>query len=81
MTGVRVVTQGRRLSGSFKPQKRTDERDVPYYWIKLAYEIGALNPGTDLEAVHERAVSICPIMLDMTAHRFHAKLKSVFEDE
>ena len=69
-TGTRVTTQGRRLPGSFRPVRRVDERNFPYYWIKLAYEIGDLEEGTDLQAIAERAISVTPMQLDLTSNPF-----------
>src|SRR5258708_1120063 len=40
---TRVTTQGRRLPGSFRPVRRIDERDFPYYWLKLTYKTGELE--------------------------------------
>src|ERR1700734_2447767 len=40
---TRVTSQGRRLPGSFRPVRRVDERDFPYYWIKLTYNTGELE--------------------------------------
>jgi 5'-nucleotidase len=70
VTGTRVTTQGRRMPGSFQPVRRVDARDFPYYWIKLAYQTGDLEPGTDLHAIAENAVSITPMHLDLTANSF-----------
>lgn len=78
VTGTRVTSQGRRLPGSFQPARRVDERDVPYYWIKLAYQTGDLEPGTDLHAVAENAISITPMQLDLTAHSFRHYLGRAF---
>ena len=66
VTGTRITTQGRRPPGTFTPVRRIDERHVPYYWIKIAYTAGGHEPGTDLEAVRDGAVSITPLQLDMT---------------
>ncbi len=74
VTGVRTVTQGQRPPGSFLPDRRVDGRDVPYYWIKLAYTDGNIHPGTDLEAIRDNAVSVCPIQLNMTDHAFRQRL-------
>lgn len=78
VTGVRVVAQGQRPPGSFLPDRRVDGRDVPYYWIKLAYTDGGFDPGTDLEAIRDKAVSVCPIQLNMTDHAFRQRLKPKF---
>jgi 5'-nucleotidase len=74
VTGTRVTTQGRRLPGSFRPVRRVDERNFPYYWIKLAYEVGSLEDGADLLAIAENAVSVTPMHLDLTAHAFRRTL-------
>jgi len=78
VTGVRVTRQGRRPPGSFKPQRRIDERYVPYYWIKIAHAEGGYEPGTDLEAIRDGAVSITPLQLDMTDHAMAKHLMSAF---
>ncbi|HYA72801.1 MAG TPA: 5'/3'-nucleotidase SurE, partial [Roseiarcus sp.] len=74
-----VTTQGRRLPGSFKPVRRVDERDFPYYWIKLTYQNGDLEAGTDLEAIDQRAVSITPMQMDLTAASFRHYLDRAFK--
>jgi 5'-nucleotidase len=78
VTGLKVVSQGQRPPGSFKPDARVDARRVPYYWIKLDYTEGGLDAGTDLAAIHAGAVSICPIQLNMTAWNFHKQLAAQF---
>ena len=79
VTGIRVVTQGQRPPGSFVPEGRVDGRDVPYYWIKLAYKHGGFEPGSDLEAIRDNAVSVSPVQLNMTAERFRAELVRWFD--
>jgi 5'-nucleotidase len=78
VTGTRVTTQGRRLPGSFRPVRRIDERDFPYYWIKLAYEVGSLEEGTDLAATAENAISVTPMQLDLTSNSFRHYLDRTF---
>ena len=78
VTGVEVTTQGRRMPGSFRPVRRVDERAVPYYWIKLAYEVGDLEAGTDLSAIARNAVSVTPMQMDLTASGFRHYLDGVF---
>ncbi|OQY25919.1 MAG: 5'/3'-nucleotidase SurE [Candidatus Cloacimonetes bacterium 4572_55] len=45
--------------------KREDPRGQAYYWIGGTPECQFL-PGTDLEAVHHKKISITPLHLDMT---------------
>jgi 5'-nucleotidase len=76
---VRVTTQGRRLPGSFRPVRRVDEREFPYYWIKMTYKTGALEVGTDLRAIADNEVSVTPMHLDLTSSAFHRYLNHAFE--
>ena len=78
VTGVRVTTQGQRLPGSFSPVAGRDGRGAPYYWIKIEYDIGAPAADTDLAAIRDKAVSITPLQLDMTAYPFAERLKALF---
>lgn len=80
VTGTRITTQGQRLPGSFRPMKRIDGRNVPYYWIKSAYSVGTLEAETDLSAIAGNAVSITPLQLDMTAHSFRHYLGQAFAE-
>jgi 5'-nucleotidase len=73
-----MTTPGRRLPGSFRPVRRVDERNFPYCWIKLAYETGALEPGSDLAAIADKAISVTPMQLDLTSNGFRHYLDGVF---
>jgi len=77
---TRVTTQGRRLPGSFRPVRRVDERDFPYYWIKLAYKTAELEAGTDLHAIAENDVSVTPMHLDFTSTAFCHILDRAFKE-
>jgi 5'-nucleotidase len=76
---ARVTTQGRRLPGSFRPVRRVDERDFPYYWIKMTYNTGALEVGTDLHTIADNEVSVTPMHLDFTSSVFQQYLNRAFE--
>jgi 5'-nucleotidase len=74
VVGTRVTSQGRRLPGSFRPVRRVDEREFPYYWIKLSYNVGELEEGTDLHAIAANEVSVTPMHLDFTSDGFRKSL-------
>jgi 5'-nucleotidase len=74
VAGRRVTSQGRRLPGSFRPVRRVDEREFPYYWIKLAYKVGDLEEGTDLHAIAANEVSVTPMRMDFTSSGFQRYL-------
>ena len=78
VSGVRITTQGLRLPGSFSPIAGRDGRSAPFYWIKIQYDIGDPPAETDLAAIRDKAVSVTPLQLDMTAHSFAAHLKTAF---
>ncbi len=78
--GTRVTRQGRRLPGSFRPVRRVDERDFPYYWIKLTYKTAELDEGTDLRAIQENEVSVTPMHLDFTSKAFRHALDRAFTE-
>lgn len=78
VTGVRITTQGQRLPGSFRPIPGRDGRSAPFYWIKIAYDIGEPEEQTDLAAIRDKAVSVTPLHLDMTAYSFAERLKPLF---
>ncbi len=75
---IRVTTLGKRRPGSFKPERGLDGRNVPYFWMRIGYDPGPMVAGTDLEAMRDKAVSITPLQIDLTAHRFASRLKQVF---
>jgi len=78
VAGVRITTQGQRLPGSFRPMPGRDGSGAAYYWVKIAYDIGDPHMSTDLAAIRDKAVSVTPLQLDMTAHSFAQNLKPLF---
>lgn len=76
--GIRVVDQGQRPTGSFIPEARVDARTKPYYWIKIAYKPGNDHAGTDLKAIADGEIAVCPIQLNMTARAMKERLGRAF---
>lgn len=68
VSGVQVVSMGRRPPGAFKTEGRVDNRQIPYYWVHLEPDAGGDAEGTDLRAMADAAISVCPLQVDMT-HR------------
>jgi len=63
--GVRVTRQGKRVYGDLIVEKR-DPRGRKYYWIGGDHLRSEEIPGSDLEAIEGKFVSITPIHLDLT---------------
>ncbi len=65
VTGIEITRQGRRKVGD-ELQERLDPRGRPYYWIGSMRREEPSRPGTDLAAVHQGAISVTPLYLDLT---------------
>ena len=65
VAGIEITRQGRRKLGD-NLTERIDPRGVPYYWIGPMGDEGPNQPGTDIAAVTAGAVSITPVILDLT---------------
>lgn len=65
--GLRVTRQAR---GRFVEQfeKRIDPYGQPYYWLVGRFESTDASPDTDIWALQQGYVSICPLSPDLTAH-------------
>lgn len=81
VTGVRVVSAGRRHARAFYPMESIDGRMVPLYWVKVNYEPGPVEPGTDLEAIQQNAISITAMQIDMTSHQVNDELRALFLED
>lgn len=81
VTGVRVVTAGKRRSRAFHPMEGIDGRNIPLYWIKVNYDAGPAARDTDLEAIQDKAISITAMQVDMTSHAANAELKALFSEQ
>ena len=68
VAGHQVTSQGRREGQGEPLEERLDPRGHPYVWIGLQSFGKAFAPGSDLQAIVDRKVSITPIHMDLT-HR------------
>jgi 5'-nucleotidase len=80
ISGIRVTHQGQRPPGAFSIDARVDNRNVPYYWVKISYPQGAVVADSDLHAIHENAVSVTPIQLDLTNYAWQSRLHGLLRD-
>lgn len=74
---VRSTRMGRRPPSPFKTEGRIDNRNVSYYWVHLDPAPGSEEDGTDLHAMTESAISVCPLQVDMTNHEMLEKLSGI----
>lgn len=77
--GYRATRLGRRVYRDVLI-KRLDPRGVPYYWIGGDPPTGYPDEGTDLQALTNNFVSITPLHMDMTQHRFLETVRGWISD-
>ena len=73
--GLRATRLGHRIYQD-ELIERNDPRGIPYYWIGGAPPTGIEEKGTDLDAISNGFVSVTPIHMDMTQHRFLDTVRS-----
>jgi 5'-nucleotidase len=73
--GYRATRLGHRIYQD-ELIERTDPRGVPYYWIGGGAPKGVQEDGTDIDAVSNGYVSVTPVHMDMTQHRFLDTVRS-----
>lgn len=78
VAGLRVTSLGKRAPGTFRPAPGKDGRNVPYYWVQVAYGAGDLEGGSDLRAVKNGEISLSALQVDLTSHAFNHRLEALF---
>jgi 5'-nucleotidase len=78
--GIAATQQGRRSNDVMRLESRKDGRGIPYYWISFQRGNFVAGPGTDLEAMERRLISVTPLLLDLTDHPTLTRLAAIFEN-
>lgn len=67
--GIEVTGQGKRDQSLVQVDERIDARHKPYYWF--GFEPIRSNPakGTDLHAIYNGYISVCPLHMNLTHTR------------
>ena len=73
VTGLSVAPLGNR-GHEILIDKRADGRGFPYYWMYFSRGKGKNKETTDIDVLQDKAVSVTPVQLDLTAHGFLAEL-------
>jgi 5'-nucleotidase len=77
--GISVTVQGRRDLQMVRIEPRADGRGNPYYWIAFDRDVAEPPPGTDLDALVNRQISVTPLKLDMTDEVSAARYAQIFK--
>ncbi len=80
--GIRITRQGQRKIFD-RIYEREDPRGIPYYWIgpgEQRYDNiwKFAEPGTDIEAIGNKCISVTPLSLDITHNKTFELLKELF---
>lgn len=65
VAGTEVTAQG-NLAFNVQVEERADGRGFPYYWLKFGERSGIFSPGTDIQALKQKRISVTPLKLDLT---------------
>ncbi len=63
--GTAITYQGKRIYGR-KIRRLSDPKGGIHYWLSAKNVSGRLTPGSDMEAISRRKISITPLSLDFT---------------
>lgn len=77
VTGIRTTRVGTRLRLDIDVDRRVDNREREYFWLKFEREALDDEADTDVAALRANAVSVTPLGMDLTDHRAFAELKQV----
>ena len=78
--GIRVTSQGRRDQSTVDIESRLDVRGNEYYWLGLKRGPSTPNDGTDLHAIYNGYISVCPLHLNLSHDESRKALSAAFED-
>lgn len=76
VTGIRATAQGRHKTGD-EIVRGTDPRGRPYFWVGAMLKTRGADPGSDIAAVADNAISVTPVALDATDRRTLEDLQGV----
>jgi 5'-nucleotidase len=76
---VAVAAQGQRDQSMLRVEERQDARGRTYFWIGFKRIFSDPEPGTDLRAMVEGAISVTPLHLNLTELREHQRLSALID--
>lgn len=78
--GVRVTEQG-RIEHSLTMSEHVDGRGKPYFWLSFFRGEERENAQSDIQALHDRHISVTPLKLDLTAREVSQSLEQLLSQE
>ena len=74
-----VAAQGQRDQSVLRVDERQDARGRTYFWIGFKRIFSDPQPGTDLRAMHEGAISVTPLHLNLTELKEYQRLSALID--
>ena len=75
--GIVATCQGARAVEQIGIDARVDGRGIPYYWVAFQRGVYTPGPGTDLQALAQKKISVTPLRLDLTDEPTLTRLAAV----
>jgi 5'-nucleotidase len=76
---VAVAAQGQRDQSILRVDERQDARGRTYFWVGFKRIFSDPEPGTDLRAMYEGAISVTPLHLNLTELKEHQRLSALID--
>lgn len=80
VAGITVTVQGVMEHG-LKVEERYDGRGNPYYWLVFRRHNLTYKPGSDIDALRNRYISVHPVRLDLTAYDIADSLGAIINGD
>lgn len=74
--GTRVTQQG-RIDHSLTMTRHIDGRGKPYFWLGFFKGEERDIENGDIQALHDKHISVTPLKLDLTAHELKTRLEEL----
>lgn len=78
--GTQVTELGWRNLSELRVEENFDPRGYPYYWFGLTRGNERTGDGTDLQAIHDKFISISPLHLQLTHFETRDRLKAKLDE-
>lgn len=76
---IKIASLG-HLSHVVKIDQRVDGRGLRYFWMQFQRAINGASEDSDIQAVRDNFISLCPLQLDLTDYAMKRTLENVFKE-
>jgi len=76
---IKIASLG-KLSHVVNIDERVDGRGLPYFWMHFQRAINSAREDSDIQAVRNDFISLCPLQLDLTDYHMKRTLEELFKE-